>query len=131
MAAQELFEFGEHDLSSINSDEEEKCWIDTRDSDIWKDITCMKLLQEGTLPNIVDLKECKRARKRILNYHQQDQRLYFEGLFVPRLEDQMGLIIQMHEDLGHFGKERTLAEVYKRYFWHNRTANVKMVIKLC
>ncbi len=98
MAAQELFEFGEHDLSSINSDEEEKCWIDTRDSDIWKDITCMKLLQEGTLPNIVDLKECKRARKRILNYQQQDQRLYFEGLFVPRLEDQMGLIIQMHED---------------------------------
>jgi hypothetical protein len=37
----------------------------------------------------------------------------------------------MHEDLGHFGEERTLTKVYRRYFWHNRTIHVKMVIKLC
>jgi hypothetical protein len=73
-------------------------------------------LHEGTLLNNVDLEECKRIRKRTLNYHWQDERLYFEGLFVPRLEDRMGLIIQMHEDLGHFGKERTLAKIYMRYF---------------
>jgi hypothetical protein len=50
---------------------------------------------------------------------------------VPRLEDRMGLVIQMHEDLGHFGKERTLAEICRRCFWHNKTEDVKMVIKLC
>jgi hypothetical protein len=56
--------------------------MDTRDSDIWKDVTCMILLHEGTLPYTIDLEECKRARKRIMNYHWQDQRLYFRRLFV-------------------------------------------------
>jgi hypothetical protein len=40
----------------------------TRDNDIWKDVTCMKLLHEGTLPDTVDLEECKRTRKMTLNY---------------------------------------------------------------
>ncbi len=69
MVVQELLEFDEHDLVHIDSDEEEKCWMDTRDSDIWKDITCMKLLHEDTLLDIVDLEKCKRTRKRIMNYH--------------------------------------------------------------
>ncbi len=116
MAAQELFESNEHDLISTDVDEEEKCWTYTRSSDIWKDVTCMKLLQEGTIPDIIDLEECRRARKKILNYHWQDQSLYFKGLFVPRLEDRMGLVIQMHKDLGHFGEERTLVKICKRYF---------------
>jgi hypothetical protein len=82
LVAQELFEFSEHDLIYTNFDEEEGCWTDTKDSDIWKVVTCMKLLHEGTLPDTVDLEECKRTRKRILNYHWQDQIFYFNGLFV-------------------------------------------------
>jgi hypothetical protein len=39
---------------------------------MWKDVTCMNLLQEGIIPDTVDPKECKRARKRIPNYHWQD-----------------------------------------------------------
>jgi len=70
--------------------------------------------------------ECKKVRKRILNYHWQDQSLYFKGLFVPRLEDHMGLVIQMYKDLGHFGEEKTLAEI-----WHNRTEGVRNVVKVC
>jgi hypothetical protein len=131
LVAQELFEFDEHDLIHTYFDVEEKCWTNTRDNDIWKDVTCMKLLHEGTLLNIVDLEECKRSRKRILNYHWQDERVYFKGLFVPKPKDRMGLIIQMHEDLGHFGENRALAEIYRRYFWHNRIEDVKTVIKLC
>jgi hypothetical protein len=65
LVAQELFESNEHDLISTDFDEEEKCWTDTRSSDIWKDVTCMKLLQEGTVPNIIDPEECRRARKKI------------------------------------------------------------------
>jgi hypothetical protein len=34
LAAQELFEFGEHDLIYTSSDEKQKCWTNTRDSDI-------------------------------------------------------------------------------------------------
>jgi len=37
----------------------------------------------------------------------------------------------MHEDLGHFGEQRTLAEIRRRYFWHNQTEDVKTVVKKC
>ncbi len=94
-------------------------------------MTCMDLLQGGMLPAIVDPVESKRARKRILNYHWQGQSLYFKGLLVQRLEDRIGLVVQMHKDLGHFGEERTLVEVCRRYFWHNRTEDVKTVVKVC
>jgi hypothetical protein len=53
----------------------------------------MGLLREGIRPNTMDLEESKRARKRIINYHWQDQRLYFKGLFVPKAEERMALII--------------------------------------
>jgi hypothetical protein len=69
LVAQKLFESSEHDLISTDFDEKERCWIDTRNNDIWKDVISMKLLQEGTIPHIVDLEECKKTRKRILNYH--------------------------------------------------------------
>jgi hypothetical protein len=69
LVAQELLEFDDHNLVHTDFDEEEKCWIDTKDIDIWKDITCMKLLHEGILSDIIDLKESKRGRKKIINYH--------------------------------------------------------------
>jgi hypothetical protein len=131
LVAQELFESGEHDLISIGSDEEDKYGTDTRNNDICKDVTCMNLLQKGILPDTVDPVEFKRARKRILNYHWQDRSFYFKRLLVPRPEDRMGLVVQMHKNLGHFGEERTLAEICRRYFWHNRTKDVKTVVKVC
>ncbi len=110
LAIQGLSKFGDHDLDHIDFDEE-KCWTDTTDIDIWKDTTCKELLSVGILPNIVDFEESKRARKKIINYHWQDQRPYFKGLFIPKPEERMALIIQMNEDLGHYGKQRTLAKI--------------------
>jgi hypothetical protein len=80
--------------------------MDIKNIDIWKDTTYMGLLSEG-----MDLEENKKARNKIINYHWQEQRFYFKGLFVPKLEERMALIIQMHEDLGHFGEQRTLAKI--------------------
>ncbi len=37
----------------------------------------------------------------------------------------------MHEDLGHSGEQRLLAEICRRYFWHYRTEDVKSVVKSC
>jgi hypothetical protein len=37
----------------------------------------------------------------------------------------------MHEDLGHFGEHRTLAEIRQQYFWHHRTEDVKAVFRSC
>jgi len=72
LAAQQLFEFGEHDLVLIGSNEEDEWGADTRHQDIWEDVPCLDLLQKGMLPDIVDYVEARRARKRVLNYHWQD-----------------------------------------------------------
>jgi len=130
LAAQQLFKYGECDLAAAGSDEEDEWGASTMHQDIWEDVTCMDLLQGGMLPNIVDPGEFKRAKKTISNYHWQDQSLYFKDLLVPRLEDRMGLVVRIHKDLGHFGEERILVEVCRRYFWHNRTEDVKTVVKI-
>jgi hypothetical protein len=96
---------GEHNSQFVGLDEEEECEADSRSSDIWEDIRCMELLQGGVLPATVDPLESKRTRKRILNYHWHGQSLYFKGLLVPKPEDRVGLVVQMHKDLGHFGED--------------------------
>jgi hypothetical protein len=131
LAAQQLFESGECDLAAAGSDEEDEWGAITMHQDIWEEVTYMDLLQGGMLPDTIDPGESKRAKKRISNYHWQDQSLYFKDLLVPRLEDRMGLVVRMHEDLGHSGEERTLAEVCRRYFWHNQTEDVKTVVRIC
>jgi hypothetical protein len=131
LAAQQLFEASGHDLVPTGSDEEDEWGAGMRHQDIWEDVTCVDLLQGGMLPDTVNPVESKRARKRILNYHWQDQSLYFKGLLVPRPKDRMGLVVQMHKYLGHSKEERTLAEICRRYFWHNRTKDVKTVVRIC
>jgi len=131
LAAQQLFESGECDLAAAGSDEEDEWGASTTHQDIWEDVAYMDLLQGGMLPDTIDHGESKRAKKRISNYHWQDQSLYFKDLLVPRPEDRMGLVVRMHKDLGHFGEEKTLTEVCRRYFWHNRTEDVKTVVKIC
>jgi hypothetical protein len=37
----------------------------------------------------------------------------------------------MHEDMGHFGEQRILVEVCKRYFWNSRTECVRTVVRSC
>jgi hypothetical protein len=50
---------------------------------------------------------------------------------VPKPEERIPLVIQMHEDLGHFGEQRMLAEICRRYFWHSRPEDVKTVVRRC
>jgi hypothetical protein len=125
-----MLEASELDSQSADLDEEE-CGAGSRGSNIWEDVSCMELLKGGMLPANVDPLESKRARKRMLNYHWQGQSLYFKGLLVPKPEDRMTLVVQIHKDLGHFGEERTLAEVCRRYFWHSKTQDVKSVVRVC
>ncbi len=131
MEAQRLLETKGHDAPSKSGDEKEECETGSGNSDIWEDSNCMELLQTGVLPVAVDPLESKRARKRVLNYHWQGQSLYFRNRLVPRPEDRLGLVVQMHKDLGHSGEKRTLAEVCQRYFWHDRTESVKSVVREC
>jgi hypothetical protein len=131
LAAQELSGLGNREVDPTGSREEEDYGVETKDTDIWKDATCLALLEEGMLPYTIELEEGKRARKRANNYCWKEQRLYFKELYVPKLEERIPLVVHMHEDLGHSGGQRMLAEICRRYFWHNRIEDVKSVVRSC
>ncbi len=69
------------------------------------------LLKEGVLSDALDFEESKRIRKRASNYCWKEQKLFFKTLLVPKPEERVSLVRQMHEDLGHFGEQRMLAEI--------------------
>ncbi len=50
---------------------------------------------------------------------------------MPKPEERMAIVIQMHEDLGYFGKQRTLVEICRKYFWHSRIEDVKTCVRMC
>ncbi len=50
LAAQRLLETEGHDAPSESCDEKEECEAGSRNSDLWEDSNCMKLLQIGVLP---------------------------------------------------------------------------------
>jgi hypothetical protein len=131
LAAQELLKCGEHNEGDVRSGEEETCDVDAKGIDIWEDEVCLELLKDSVIPNTADLQAGKRARKRTTYYCWKDEKLYFKGMYVPKPKERIKLMSQMHEDLGHFGEQRTLAEICRRYFWNNRTECVKAIMKMC
>jgi hypothetical protein len=131
LAAQELLKYGEHDEGDAKFDEQEACEVDAESMDVWEDEVCLQLLNGGVIPDTADPQAGKRARKRATDYCWKDNKLYFKGLYVPKPEERVKLVSQMHEDLGHFGEQRTLAEICRRYFWNNQTECVKVVVRMC
>jgi hypothetical protein len=111
LAAQGLLEDDGHETSDARSGGEEAHADDTSKTDIWEDAVCMGLLKEGFIPETIDLQENKRANKRAKQYCWKDEKLYFKGLYVPKPEERLKLVTQMHEDLGHFAEQRTLTEI--------------------
>ncbi len=131
LATQELSEIGGHEVDPTVAGDEDKCGVEMKRFDIWQDTTCLALLREGTLPEVIDLEEGKRARKRADNYCWKEQKLFFKDLYVPKPEERRPLVLQMHEDLGHSGEQRLLTKICRRYFWHSRTKDVKLVVRYC
>jgi hypothetical protein len=127
LAAQELSGTGGCEVEPIA----EGKGVEIKGSDIWEDETCLALLRERMLPEMVELDEGKRAKKRANHYCWKEQKLFFKGLYVPRPEERRALVFRMHEDLGHSGEQRLLAEICRWYFWHYRTEDVKSVVRSC
>ncbi len=50
---------------------------------------------------------------------------------VPKLEERHVLVKSIHEEIGHFSDGRTLVEVRKRFFWHDRIEYMRMVVRQC
>jgi hypothetical protein len=127
LAAQELLGIGGCEVEPTAKGD----IVEMKGSDIWEDATCLVLLREGMLPEMCELEEGKRARKRAEHYCWKEQKLFFKDLYVPRPKERRSLVLQMHEDLGHSGKQRFLAKICWRYFWHCRTEDVKSVVRSC
>jgi len=68
LAAQELFEFGDRELSPTESEDEEDHEVKSSCVDIWEDANCLMFLKEGVLHDAVDFEGGKRIRKRANNY---------------------------------------------------------------
>jgi hypothetical protein len=68
LAAQELSEFGDQELSPAEPDDEEDHGMKSSCADIWENTKCLMLLKEGVLSDAVNFEESKRIRKRASNY---------------------------------------------------------------
>ncbi len=100
--------------------------------DIWKDETCMILLSRHILDQMLDdAIEVDRAKRRLLNYHWRKDMLFFKNLVVPKPKEKKVLVKDIHKEVGHFSERKTLAEVKKRFFWHNRIEFVRTVVRQC
>jgi hypothetical protein len=92
LAAQELSEYGDPELSPTEIDEEEGHGVKHNCADIWRDAECLMLLKEGVLSDAVNLDESKRIRKRASNYCWKEQKLFFKTLLMPKPEERMSLV---------------------------------------
>ncbi len=131
LAAQVMSEDGTHKINLTMVGDADKGGGEMKDPDIWQDTACLTLLREGVLPELIELGESKRVRKRTASYCWKEQKLFFKDLYVPRPGERRFLVQQMHEDLGHSGEQRLLSEIYQRYFWNCRTEDVKSVVRSC
>jgi len=102
LAAQGLLDDNAHETNDARS--EEAGADDSSQIDIWEDAVCMGWLKEGFIYEGVDLQESKRVKKRAKQYCWKDGKFYFKRLYVPKPEDRLKLVTQIHEDLGHFGE---------------------------
>ncbi|CAK9193856.1 unnamed protein product [Sphagnum troendelagicum] len=93
LAAQELSDVEGCEINLTIVGEEDKCGVEMRGSDVWQDATCMALLKEGMLPEMVELEEGKKARKQAVHYYWKEQKLFFKDLYVPRPEERRSLVV--------------------------------------
>jgi hypothetical protein len=92
----------------------------------------MVLLSGGILDQVLDdVIQVDRAKRRLLNYHWRKDTLFFKNLVVPKPKEKQVLVKNTHEEIGHFSEGRTLAKVKKRFFWHDKTESMRMVVRLC
>jgi len=99
LAAQELSELGDPELSPTELDKEDGSGVKHDCADIWQDKECLRLIREGILSNTVDIDERKRIRKRASDYCWKEQKLFFKTLLVPKPKERLSLVKQMHEDI--------------------------------
>ncbi len=57
--------------------------------------------------------------------------LFFKNLVVLKPKEKHLLDKNIHEEIGHFSERKTLAEVKKRFFWHDKIEFVRTMVRQC
>lgn len=89
---------------------------DQKHQDVWCHFNCLQFLQiEQMLPNVND-EESLQITMQAQNYIWKGDQLYFREMMVPKREQNNNIVLEMHQEIGHFGEQRTLVEICKRFY---------------
>lgn len=129
LAAQEMMDLG--DDSNESREENEKDQNNEHHNDIQNAINYFIVLNGGKMPNECVSQESNIIKKRIFNYYQHGDMLFFKRFIVPKPRERKQIIEVMHAKLKHFNEQCTLIKICKRYYWHNCTQEVDKVVRTC
>jgi hypothetical protein len=104
--------------------------------DFFEDVDVMKYLKEGEVKATWSTKERDRVlqcAKRFVWEKTHLLRLWPDGTkkVVPTPEERMKLIKHAHEDLGHFGVQRTYSLLQIHYWWRGMQPQVQALVAQC
>jgi hypothetical protein len=72
--------------------------------EIWEDELSMMVLNGNEFLTECKEKEKSRASKHILHYYWNNDSLLFKGLMVLRPSVQRQIVVDLHNEIGHFGE---------------------------
>ncbi len=93
LVTQSMSEVGVHKVNLIVMDEDEQGGEEKKGPDIWQNATCLALIRDGVLPNMLEFDEGKRVRKKAANYYWKQQKLFFKDLYVPKPDERRSLVL--------------------------------------
>jgi hypothetical protein len=88
-----MSEAGVHKINLTIMDDAEQRGEERKGPDIWQDATYLALIKDGVLPDLIELDEGKRVRKRVANYCWKEQKLFFKDLYVPKPNERRSLVL--------------------------------------
>ena len=112
--------------------------------DICDDTHTLAYLKDGQLPSKEGItsiewkKLSKRVKKRAKEYmlingniFRQISKTYPTPRRVPPISERREVIKKAHDDMGHYGENRSIYIVAKSYYWPNMHADVKKYVQEC
>jgi transposase InsO family protein len=111
---------------------------DATHPDIWTDGPVMHFLRYATMPDQATAKERRRIAKRAKNYSYNATTCQLtittpslHNLIVPKPAERQVLIMQAHDDLGHFSAVRTTEMLRATYYWHAMGTTIANYCRTC
>ena len=104
--------------------------------DPWTDVEALQFIQ-GELPReAVTSARWNSLHRQCSRYVARDGGIWYRTaggqlLEIPPLDQRHKIIIRVHQDIGHLGRDRTYAMLARRYTWPGMHKNVAAALKTC